>query len=157
MHFNRRNFLRKGATSAAGLAAASMLPLDIYANSLDPNKVREVIVPKEKIGPPKNSIRFSVIGINHGHIYGMVDSLINGGGTLVAVYAKEADLLKNFTKRYPNVKIAKSEEEIIDDNSIQLVASAAIPIERAPIGLKVMTEKFIFLTITASGFQVLSV
>ena len=68
----------------------------------------------------------------------MVDSLINGGGNLVAVYAKEPELLQQFTKRYPKAKIAKSENEIIDDNSIQLVASAAIPIERAPIGIRVM-------------------
>tara|TARA_R100000935_G_scaffold53420_2_gene81258 strand:+ start:5921 stop:6877 length:957 start_codon:yes stop_codon:yes gene_type:complete len=68
----------------------------------------------------------------------MVDSLLTGGGTMVAVYAKEPELLQQFTKRYPNVKIAKSEKEIIEDNSIQLVASAAIPVERAPIGIRVM-------------------
>jgi predicted dehydrogenase len=47
-------------------------------------------------------------------------------------------LLSGFTKRFPNVKVAKSETEIIDDNSIQLVASAGIPVERAPLGIRVM-------------------
>ena len=35
-------------------------------------------------------------------------------------------------------KVAKTEAEIIDDNSIQLVASAGIPVERAPLGIRVM-------------------
>lgn len=146
MDFNRRDFLRKGATSAAGMAAATMFPTNMYSNHLDANNIREIILPKTTIAPPKNSIKFSVIGINHGHIYGMVDSLIKGGGTLVAVYAKEEDLLKNFTKRYPSVKVAKSADEIIEDNTIQLVASAAIPIERAPIGIKVMKSGKDYMT-----------
>ena len=79
-----------------------------------------------------------MIGLNHGHIYGQVDALKEGGGELVAVYAKEPDLLQNFTKRYPDVKVAKSEEEILEDDTIQLVASAAIPVERAPLGIRVM-------------------
>src|SRR5690606_5608345 len=72
------------------------------------------------------------------HIYGMVESLLKGGGTMVSVYAKEADLLQGFTKRYPEVKVAKSEAEILEDQSIQLVASAGIPVDRAPLGIRVM-------------------
>ncbi|WP_149275975.1 Gfo/Idh/MocA family protein [Pareuzebyella sediminis] len=136
MKSNRRNFLRKGLSSAAGFAAASMIPFDSFG--MDPQAHKEIIVPAKAHSKPKDAIRFSVIGINHGHIYGMVDSLIKGGGTLVEVYAKEPDLLKNFTKRFPEVTIARNEDEIIQDNSIQLVASAAIPVERAPIGIKVM-------------------
>jgi hypothetical protein len=48
-------------------------------------------------------IKFAVIGMNHGHIYGQVEAVIRGGGQLVAFYAKEADLLAAFAKRYPNV------------------------------------------------------
>lgn len=56
----------------------------------------------------------------------------------MAVYAKEPDLLRSFTKRYPQAKITKSEDEIIEDSSIQLVASASIPVDRAPLGIRVM-------------------
>lgn len=83
-------------------------------------------------------IRFSVVGINHSHIYGQVQAVQRGGGELVAMYAKEPDLAAQFVKRFPNVKVAKSEDEILNDNSIQLVLSAAIPDERAPIGIRVM-------------------
>lgn len=136
MKSNRRTFLTKGLSSAAGMAAASILPLNLYGGDI--SKPELIVLPNEKRPKPKDTIRFSVIGINHGHIYGMASSLIEGGGTLVSVYAKEPDLLLQFTERYPEVKIAKSEDEIINDPSIQLVASAGIPVERAPLGIRVM-------------------
>jgi predicted dehydrogenase len=139
MESNRRNFLRQSFASATGLAAATMLPSELFGHGhYSTNRPEEIILQPEKRSAPKETIRFSVIGINHNHILGMVDSLIEGGGQLVAVYSKEPELLPDFTKRYPNVKVAKSEAEILDDNSIQLVASAAIPIDRAPIGIRVM-------------------
>lgn len=87
-------------------------------------------------GAPR--IRFSVIGINHDHIHGQIAAAIRGGGQFVSFYAKEPDLAANFAKRYPQAKQALNEKEILEDNSIQLVVSAAIPVERAPIGIEVM-------------------
>jgi predicted dehydrogenase len=147
MESNRRNFLRQSFASATGLAAASLLPGELFGQvQSSTNPVEEIILQPEKRPAPKDSIRFSVIGINHNHIFGMVDSLIAGGGQLVAVYSKEQELLPDFTKRFPNVKIAKSEAEIIEDNSIQLVASAAIPVDRAPIGIRVMKSGKDYMT-----------
>ncbi len=147
MNFNRRNFIRKSVTSAAGIAGASMLPYDMYGNGLhQTSRPKEIILKPGERSAPKESIRFSVIGLNHGHIYGMVNALIEGGGELVAVYSREPELLPNFTRRYPNAKIAKSEEEIIEDNSIQLVASAGIPVERAPLGIRVMKSGKDYMT-----------
>jgi predicted dehydrogenase len=83
-------------------------------------------------------IRFSVININHGHIYGMARAVINGGGELVAVFAKEPDLLAQFTKTFPQAKVAASAKEILEDKSIQLILSSGIPDERAPLGIEVM-------------------
>ena len=83
-------------------------------------------------------LRFSVIGINHDHIHGQIGAVIRGGGQLVAFYAKEPDLAAAFAKRYPEVQQARSQQEILDDKSIQLVVSAAIPVDRAPLGIKVM-------------------
>jgi predicted dehydrogenase len=83
-------------------------------------------------------IRFSVIGLNHGHITGQTRAVIKGGGELVAVYAKEPDLLAGFLKTFPQAKSARSEQEILEDKSIQLVVSASIPVERAPLGIRVM-------------------
>ena len=146
MPSNRRKFLGQSLASVAGIAT-TMIPTQIFGHSLhNTSRPEEIILPPNRPIGTKESIKFSVIGLNHGHIYGMVDSLITGGGSLIGVYAKEPELLQQFTKRYPKVKIAKNENEIIEDNSIQLVASAAIPIERAPIGIRVMKSGKDFMT-----------
>jgi len=147
MESNRRNFLRNSFASVSGLAAAAMLPGDLFGQgTYNTNRIEEIVLQPEKRSAPKETIRFSVVGINHSHILGMVDSLIEGGGQLVAVYSKEPELLPDFTKRYPNAKVAKSEAEILNDNSIQLVASAAIPVDRAPLGIRVMKSGKDYMT-----------
>ena len=88
--------------------------------------------------PVETRIRFSVININHSHIYGMCNAVIKGGGELVAVYAKEPELLAAFVKAYPQVKQASSAKEILEDNSIQVILSSGIPDERGPLGIEVM-------------------
>ena len=139
MKSSRRTFIRTSLASATGLSALSMFPQDIFSREGYNNSTPvEVILKPEKRPAPANSIRFSVIGLNHGHIYGMADALLGGGGKLVSVYAREPELLAAFTKRYPNVKVAGSEEEILDDSSVQMVASASIPVDRAPLGIRVM-------------------
>ncbi len=86
----------------------------------------------------KPQIRFSVIGLNHGHINGQTEAVLRGGGELVSFFAKEADLADAFAKRFPQAKLARSEKEILEDKTIQLVVSASIPVERAPLGIEVM-------------------
>jgi predicted dehydrogenase len=147
MEYNRRKFFRLSAASAAGMAAHTLLPHELSGHDLHSTSQPEVVILKpEKRSKSNESINFSVIGLNHDHIYGMVDSLIGGGGKLVAVYAAEPDLLQDFIKRYPDVKTARSEEEILSDPSIQLVASASIPVERAPLGVRVMKSGKDYMT-----------
>ena len=118
---NRRGFIKNTAAATTGMVLLSALPKNSIAGySAEPK------------------IRFSVININHGHINGMVQAVTRGGGQLVAVYAKEPDLLAAFTKQFPQVKVAASEKEILEDNTIQLIMSSGIPDERAPLGVRVM-------------------
>lgn len=138
MDLKRRNFIKQSAATAAGLAAGAFIPSELQGGVPDKSTIREVVVKPSARPAPKESIKFSVIGLNHAHITGMVRALINGGGELVSVYAKEEDLLRGFTRTFPKVKIAASEEEILGDKSVQLIASASIPVERAPLGIRVM-------------------
>ncbi len=84
------------------------------------------------------AIRFATIGLNHFHIYGQTNLLLKAGAELVAFYATEPELIQLYAKDYPQAKLAGSEAEILADESIQLVISAAIPSERAPLGVRVM-------------------
>ena len=82
--FNRRRFITDGSKAVAGIALLSSLANNTWAY---PRKA------------PR--IRFSVISINHSHIYGMIESVIKGGGELVSVYAKEPELIAAFSKNIP--------------------------------------------------------
>lgn len=83
-------------------------------------------------------IRFSVIGLNHAHIYAQVRAVLGGGGELISYYAEEPGLAAAFASAFPQAQPTHSASEIIEDDSIQLVVSAAIPNERAPLGVEVM-------------------
>ncbi len=134
MQTNRRKFL----ATAVGLAAAA-LPGPISGARIKEDRIAKVtsrVLKKARTSP--SPVRFSVIGINHSHIYAQVDAVTRGGGQFVSFYGKEPDLADAFSKRYPQVKTARSEDEILDDNSIQLVVSASIPVDRAPLGIRVM-------------------
>ena len=106
----------------------------------------EVAVAPQADESPKNHIKFAVCGISHDHIYGMVGAVQRGGGELVAVWGEEEDKLAIFAKRFPNAKVVKTKEEIIEDSSIQLVLSSQIANERAPLGVKVMKHGKDFLS-----------
>ena len=86
----------------------------------------------------KPRIRFSVIGLNHGHINAQVKATLKGGGEFVSFFAKEPELIAPFAKQFPQAKLARSEKEILEDRSIQLIVSASIPNERAPLGIEAM-------------------
>src|SRR5438128_5634659 len=83
-------------------------------------------------------MRFAAIGLNHIHIYGQIDTALRGGGRFVSFFAPEPDLADALVKRFPGAARARTEREILEDPSIQLVVSASIPNERAPLGIDVM-------------------
>jgi predicted dehydrogenase len=120
---SRRDFLKASLVSAAAAPIVHAGVERVHAQEAPPR-------------PPR--IRFAAIGLNHGHINGQVESVIRGGGALAAFYAKEPDLVAAFAKRFPQATLARSEQEILDDGSIQLIVSASIPNERAPLAIAAM-------------------
>jgi len=94
-------------------------------------------------GKPKPVVKpgefvFAAIGLDHGHIMGQCNGLTEAGGTLKWVYDPDPTKVENFVKNYPGIKIARSEDEILEDKEIALVASANIASMRCPLGIRVM-------------------
>lgn len=127
---DRREFLRSSLGTAAVAAALAEVAGRTVVTAQEKPK------PAAPAGPPR--IRFAAIGLNHGHITGQCRTVMRGGGELVSFYAKEPDLAAAFTKDFPQAKLARNEREILEDKSIQLVVSASIASERAPLGIEVM-------------------
>ena len=85
-----------------------------------------------------SDIKFAAIGINHAHIYGQVECLKRAGAQFVAFHAPEDDLAKTFGERFPEAKRVSDPAAILEDASIGVVVTAAIPGDRAEICLAAM-------------------
>ena len=69
----------------------------------------------------------------------MCNGLTEAGGTLRYVYDDDPQKVVDFKTRFPDVEVARSVEHILDDPQIKLVAAAAIPCDRGPLGVRVMS------------------
>jgi len=81
---------------------------------------------------------FAATHLDHGHIYGQCNGLVEAGGELRWVYDSDPARVEAFCQKFPQVKPATSLEAILDDEDILLVAAAAIPNERGPLGCRVL-------------------
>src|SRR5689334_11812929 len=83
---------------------------------------------------------FAAVGLDHGHINGMCNGLVEAGGQLRWAYDSDPEKVAQFCRRYPGVEAAPTEDSVLADDRVQLVASAAIPARRAGLGLRVMAH-----------------
>ena len=94
-------------------------------------------------GPPKpvcspGDFVFAAVGLDHGHIAGMCNGLTEAGGQLRWVYDPDPAKAAELCQRYPGAEAAPSEEAVLADERVQLVASAAVPAYRAGLGMRVL-------------------
>ncbi|MEZ4632161.1 MAG: Gfo/Idh/MocA family oxidoreductase [Deinococcales bacterium] len=97
----------------------------------------------DPLGPPKpvcqkGEFPFAAAYLDHGHIYGQCEALIEAGGNLCYVYDKDPDKVAEFVKKFPEVKVLTSEEALLDKEDIKLITAAAVTSQRGPLGLRVM-------------------
>lgn len=85
------------------------------------------------------SLTFAAIGLDHRHIYHLVAELIAAGATCLGYCPKTSDprVLQGFRDRFPDLP-ARDREALFDDPTIQVIVSAAIPIDRPAIAIRAM-------------------
>lgn len=81
---------------------------------------------------------FAAAFLDHGHINGQTNGLLDAGGTLKYVYDPDPKKVSDFLAVYPQAKVAENFELILNDPEIKLVTAAAIPNRRCAIGVRVM-------------------
>jgi len=145
---HRRDFLKQaGLMGSMGSAAVmALLPEGAIGLSSAEGRALAEVLPAQAEAAPQYHIKFAVCGMSHDHIYGMIGAVTRGGGEMVAAWGGEDDKLAVFQKRFPNVKIVKTQEEILNDESTQLVLSSQIANERAGIGVRAMRNGKDFLS-----------
>jgi predicted dehydrogenase len=75
--------------------------------------------------------------LDHGHIIGQCNGLTEAGATLKWVFDPDAKKVADFVAKFPGVPVAPSFDAILADPAVKLVATAAIPALRGPIGCRV--------------------
>lgn len=81
---------------------------------------------------------FAATALDHGHIYGMCNGLVEAGAMLKWVWDPDPSKVDKFVQQYPQVQIAASLETLLNDPQVQLIAGAGVPSERCALGLSVM-------------------
>lgn len=95
--------------------------------------------PKGKSQPvcAKGEFPVGVIGLDHGHIYGMCNGLTEAGATIELVYDPDPEKVRQFLQAFPEARVAASKDEVYQSD-VKLIASAAIPVDRGPLGVEAM-------------------
>lgn len=85
------------------------------------------------------AIRMAAVGLDHRHIYGQLQHMIDAGAVLKAWWTHgEPETLDGFIKRFPNVARCDALEAVFDDPEIDLIVIAAIPQDRAALAIRAM-------------------
>jgi predicted dehydrogenase len=93
-------------------------------------------LPNPVVGP--GEFFFAAAHLDHGHIFGQTNGLLEAGGDLKWVFDPDPAKVAAFVAKYPSAKQARSLDEILEDPAVKLVAAAAVPRERGRIGCTVM-------------------
>jgi predicted dehydrogenase len=81
---------------------------------------------------------FAVAFMDHGHIFGMAANLAQAGATLRKVYEPDPRKAALIVAQHPEAEVVDTFDAILQDPEIRLVAAAAVPDRRGPIGVEVM-------------------
>jgi len=82
---------------------------------------------------------FAAAHLDHGHIYGQCNGLLEAGAKLRWVFEPDPVKRDVFLQKFPQARVARSLDEILDDPDVRLVAAAAVPNQRGAIGCRVMS------------------
>ena len=85
-------------------------------------------------------LRFGVIGIDHRHIYHLIQGLLDAGASCAGYVPHTSDpkVLQGLQERFPDLRACTDPEALLQDPRIELIVSAAIPAQRADIAIAAM-------------------
>ncbi len=85
------------------------------------------------------SLKFAAVGIDHRHIFGQIQNMLDVGAEFAGWWTDgEPETLDGFVKRFGDAHRFSSVDEVLGDESIELVLIAAIPKDRARHALSAM-------------------
>jgi len=87
----------------------------------------------------KRSLNLAILGIDHGHIFDMLDEMIKEGCNCNHFWTEGSPLtLNEFNKKYPNIKRVENKNEILKDNKIDMILISSVPKDRADLSIEAL-------------------
>jgi predicted dehydrogenase len=85
-------------------------------------------------------LRFVVIGLDHRHVYELTQYLLEAGMECAGYWptTTDAGVLDGFRKRFPQLQAVAERERLLDDPAINVIVSASVPCDRAPLAVAAM-------------------
>ena len=86
------------------------------------------------------ALRFGVIGLDHRHVYELTQYLIEAGMECAGYWpvTSDAGVLDGFRKRFAHLPEVAEKARLLEDPTIQVIVTAAVPCERAPLAVAAM-------------------
>ena len=90
----------------------------------------------------KKSLTLGIIGIDHGHIFDMLDEMLKEDCNCNYFWTEGSPLtLKEFNKKYPNIKRLENKDDILKNDEIDMVLISSIPKDRANLSIEALKAK----------------
>jgi predicted dehydrogenase len=87
------------------------------------------------------NLNLGVIGIDHGHIFDMLDEMLKEGCTCNYFWTEGNPLtLQDFNKKYPNIKRVDNKSKILENDEIDMILISSIPKDRAGLSIEVLSS-----------------
>ncbi|MDJ0628382.1 MAG: Gfo/Idh/MocA family oxidoreductase [Rhodobacter sp.] len=84
-------------------------------------------------------LKLGVIGIDHGHIFGMLDNMLRRGCSCTHWWTTGSAVTETkFRKVFPQLDQVADRRRILDDPDVDMVLIAAIPADRAALAVEAM-------------------
>ncbi len=82
-------------------------------------------------------IRIAAVGLDHAHIFGQIGGLLEQGCELVGTATEDdtSAIATEVRRRWPDVPAVADPQQLIEDDTVDLVVTAAVPDRRGPIAL----------------------
>lgn len=85
------------------------------------------------------ALKFAALGLDHRHIYGMAQGMIDAGCTFAGYWTEgRPQPFAGFVKRFPDVPRADERRRLLEDRDISLVLVSCAPQDRAALAIEAM-------------------
>lgn len=91
---------------------------------------------------------FSVAGLDHPHIYSMVQGLLDAGAQLIHIYDRNLDQANALHQKFQTGEVVSELSQILH-SEVDLIATSIVPSERGALGIRVLEHEKHFLSAKA--------